>query len=204
MVTDLKEWQEDALKEFGTIGAGHAATALSKLIGKKVSMSVPGTRLIQLKEMPNLLKSEERVYTAVYMEVLSEIDAGMMLIFSNKDAVRLANILNRRKDSILTELGISSLKECCNICINAYLTSLSQFLELWFTPTIPALVTDMVGAILDGVAVEFSRKGDSVLVVENRLKIGGDVITAHLVFFPSDESLKRIFDKLDEKRSKAA
>lgn len=204
MATQLKKWQEDALKELGTMGAGHAATALSKLVNQKVQMSVPHAKLIQLKEIPKIFKSEQKIYTAVYMEVISEIKAGMMLIFSNKNAIRLSNILNKREDTILKELGVSSLKECANICINAYLNALNNFIDLWFTPTIPSLVTDMIGAILDGVAIEFSQKGESALVIENQLKVGEKALTAHIVFFPSDESLKLILDTLDEKGRKAA
>jgi len=38
---NLTDEQKDALSEVGNIGAGHAATALSQLIKKKVMISVP-------------------------------------------------------------------------------------------------------------------------------------------------------------------
>ncbi|MCX7730581.1 MAG: chemotaxis protein CheC, partial [Candidatus Caldatribacterium sp.] len=51
---DLNEMQLDALKEIGNIGAGNAATALSKMVGKRVNMEVPLVRVIPLKEVPEL------------------------------------------------------------------------------------------------------------------------------------------------------
>ena len=41
----LSPFHLDVLKEIGNIGAGNAATALAKLIDKKVDMNVPQVRL---------------------------------------------------------------------------------------------------------------------------------------------------------------
>ena len=40
-ITELSEMEFDALREIGNIGAGNAATALSKLLNRKIDMAVP-------------------------------------------------------------------------------------------------------------------------------------------------------------------
>ena len=47
----MSEQQFDVLKEIGNIGAGNAATALSKLINKKGDMSVPVVKLCDFDEI---------------------------------------------------------------------------------------------------------------------------------------------------------
>ena len=53
---DLKLTGEklDVLREIGNIGGGNAATALSQLIGKQASGTVPQAKLIPINEIINL------------------------------------------------------------------------------------------------------------------------------------------------------
>ena len=44
----LSELQMDALKELGTMGAGHAASALTDFLNQTIYMKVPSVRVIAL------------------------------------------------------------------------------------------------------------------------------------------------------------
>ena len=48
----LKPNQLDALREVANIGAGHAATALSQMIGETIMISVPMINIARLEEVP--------------------------------------------------------------------------------------------------------------------------------------------------------
>ena len=48
----LKALQLDALREVANIGAGHAATALSQMIGETIMISVPKINIARLEEVP--------------------------------------------------------------------------------------------------------------------------------------------------------
>ena len=52
---NLNEMELDVLKEFGNIGAGHAATSLSQLLDKEVDMAVPEVRVGEIKKESTLL-----------------------------------------------------------------------------------------------------------------------------------------------------
>ena len=47
----LKAIQIDALREVANIGAGHAATALSQMIGETIMISVPRINVSRLEEV---------------------------------------------------------------------------------------------------------------------------------------------------------
>jgi chemotaxis protein CheC len=51
-IRHLQEKQLDALREVANIGAGNAATALSKMIGTMVMISVPRITVSRLAAMP--------------------------------------------------------------------------------------------------------------------------------------------------------
>ncbi|HET9869860.1 MAG TPA: chemotaxis protein CheC, partial [bacterium] len=52
---ELTPHQIDALKEVGNIGAGHGATALSQLLGKRINITVPNASILPLSELPRLV-----------------------------------------------------------------------------------------------------------------------------------------------------
>jgi chemotaxis protein CheC len=45
----------DILKELGNIGAGNATTALAQMIGTKVDMAVPQVRLLDFKDVGDMM-----------------------------------------------------------------------------------------------------------------------------------------------------
>lgn len=56
----------DILKEIGNIGAGHAATALSKLLNKRIEMTIPDARIISFDEMMDIVGGADNVVAAVF------------------------------------------------------------------------------------------------------------------------------------------
>ena len=47
----LDSFQLDVLREIGNIGAGNAATALAKLVDKKIDMKVPRVNVMKFSEV---------------------------------------------------------------------------------------------------------------------------------------------------------
>ena len=54
-IANLNEAQIDALREVSNIGMGHAATALSQLLGKTVHLQVPQVLITDISKVPELL-----------------------------------------------------------------------------------------------------------------------------------------------------
>ncbi|MBQ8031841.1 MAG: chemotaxis protein CheC, partial [Butyrivibrio sp.] len=50
----------DVLKELGNIGAGNATTALAQMIGTKVDMAVPQVKLLDFKDVGDLMGGAEQ------------------------------------------------------------------------------------------------------------------------------------------------
>ena len=48
----LSEFEQDLLKELGNIGSGHAATALSTLLGKPVTITVSSAEMEPITYLP--------------------------------------------------------------------------------------------------------------------------------------------------------
>ena len=75
----LTSVQSDAIQELGNIGAAHAATTLSQMLGSTVEMSVPAIRAIDISELGNYMGDESAAMVAFGLQ--GEIPHGGYIIF---------------------------------------------------------------------------------------------------------------------------
>jgi len=129
----LDDLQLDAIKEVGNIGAGHAATALSQLIGKKVYITVPHVRRLSLSSTTELVGGPQALIAGVAMQVLGDVAAKLVLILPRASALQLAGLLTNQdteERQVLSVLEHSAIKEAGNILAGAYINALTEFLGM--------------------------------------------------------------------------
>src|SRR3989339_168221 len=191
--------QLDALKEAGTIGAGRAATALADLISKKVQITVPQVNLIPIENISTLLTARDRTFFVIDMEITGDISGRIFLLFSPQDAKLLANnLLGKPQEEIdlKDEMLQSSIKECANILCGSYISALADMTNLNMLISSPSLALDMVGAILDFIFIQIAQYSEDALIIKTNLKVSDVNLEGLFLFFPSSESLTKIFTTL--------
>ena len=190
----------DALKELGNIGAGHAITGLSKLLKKRVDVSITNVDLIPVKIIYNFFNGPESMVSVVYIEGYSEGFRGMMfLIFPHPEAMRIVEIAaggERVDEKHWDEFSLSVLKEIGNIMCGSYLTALSTFVNKKLLQSVPQVSHDMLGAVMDSVLVDLSMESDYALVLETAFTLGSNACKGFLFFVPTQESLDTIYEAI--------
>lgn len=190
----LTDGQLDALREISNIGMGHAATALSQLIGERVRLRVPQVSVTDIAQVPELLGGSERVVVGVTLQVLGDARGNILLIFPEISASQLlARLLGREETALaIDEITGSTLKEVGNILASAYLNALGSLLHLTLIPSIPLLAHDMAGAVVDHVLIELSMAGDLALMVDTEFQgesPNQEAIKGHFFLLPDPQSL---------------
>lgn len=158
----------DVLKEIGNIGAGNAATALAKMIDKKVDMKVPKVSILEFKEVPALLGGEETQVCGIFFKIEGDINGSIMFLLEMESAFNLIDLLMPREEHLMDEFTFSALQEIGNILSGSYVSSLSGLTGLNMHISIPSLCIDMAGAILSVPAIQFGQIGDKILIIENQ------------------------------------
>jgi chemotaxis protein CheC len=161
----------DALRETASIGAGHAATALSQMTGSRIMISVPEITIASLEDVPQEIADAEEPIAAVMMQMLGDLTGRSLLVFPRPTALRLAYLMLRRPmtaNATFGELEQSAVKEAGNILSGAYLNALSEFLGLMLLPSPPSLVVDMSAAVLSTAYAQFGAERDMVFAVETQ------------------------------------
>lgn len=197
-IRELRAVQLDALREVANIGAGHAATALSQMVDRRIMISVPRLEVARLEEVPGLIDEPEAVVVAVMMHVLGDLPGRSLLVLPRRSAAKLAEILLRRPEGSIGEFGEmerSAVKEAGNILCAAYLNALSGFMGLMLLPSVPALVIDLCAAVLTTAASDFASELDYVFSIETEFTMeGGGAVAGHLLLLPDVQSLQVILD----------
>lgn len=188
----------DVLKEIGNIGAGNAMTALSQMLQCKVDMQVPQVRLLEFKEVGEMMGGEEQLMVGVYLAVEGDITGSIMFLIQMDSAKHLVDKLMMGMASPepgLNEMELSAMKEVSNIITGAYLNSLSTLTNLKIYPSPPALTMDMAGAILSVPAIEFGTIGDNILLIQSQFYDEVE-INGYFILIPDLESYEKILSAL--------
>jgi chemotaxis protein CheC len=191
---NLSDVQLDMLKEISNIGMGHAATALSQMIGQTVRLSVPKITISEICRVPDFLGGAERLMAGVVLEILGDARGSIMLLFPQESANHLLESLlgERDKTAGINEMAVSALKEVGNIFASAYLGALGRLLNMTLIPSVPRLAYDMAGAVIDFMLIELSRDGDMALMVEtvfSNTSVQKPDIKGHFFLLPDPGSL---------------
>jgi chemotaxis protein CheC len=200
-VRDLGPIQRDALREAANIGAGHAATALSQITGRRIMVQVPEVQVVPLEEAGTMLGDPGDVVGAVILRVMGDITARTLQVFPASTAARLAALGGATPaPPFPTDFGPferSVLNEIGNILVGAYVSALGQLLGLTLTISEPALEIDMAAAVLTTSYLNFGSEDDHVFCVGTNLVLeGGEDLRAHFLLQPDAPSLQTILRAL--------
>lgn len=196
-VLKLKDRELDALREVANIGAGHAATALSQLTGRRIMIDVPSVHVNRLEDAPDAVGEPEQVVAAVLMHFLGDLTGRTLLLFDRDGAYRLADLLLSRTPGETRAFGDmeqSSIKETANILTGAYMNALSDFLGIMLLPSVPSMAVDLAGAILSSAYLNFGRDRDYVICLDTRFHFmeTGTTLVGHFLMIPDAASLSII------------
>ncbi|UFJ42147.1 chemotaxis protein CheC [Brevibacillus humidisoli] len=194
------DFQLDVLREVGNIGAGHAASALAKMLQKEVDMKVPLVNVLSFDQIADFVGGAETVVVTVFLRVEGDCPGNMFFIIDESSAHNLLSQLLGMKHSEehgqLTEMELSALLEIGNILVGSYLSSLADFTGLNLQPSVPSLAIDMAGAILSYGLIELGRAGDFALTIDTAFFEGSKEVKGHFFLIPDPESFHKLFSSL--------
>ncbi len=195
----LNEVQKDALKEVGNICSGNAATALSQLLNKKVTIVVPKIHFLPIENVPETVGGTDKLVVGLVLRVLGDLPSTILFVFSQKDALNLASLMTGKpvsNGSVITELERSALKEIGVILANAYLGALSSFVGMGLVPCAPEIVVDMAGAMVDYLLIELSCVSKYALLIESEFREETTSIIGHFFLIPNPAGLEIIIKSI--------
>lgn len=146
--------------------AENASGAMSTLTGETVTVKIVKAEIKNIFQENFAELHPESIVAGIYLPITGDIHGSALLIFPEKVAYKLCDLLFRRScsgEKILSELDKSALKEVGNIVCGSFLTVLSNTLKVKIIEHVPDFTFDMFGSMVAGLATEFAEQG---LVIE--------------------------------------
>jgi len=198
-IDKLSEMQIDALRETGSIGAGHAATALSQLVGHSVSIDVPTLEVVGIGEVPELFGGPEALVAGVHVRLLGDLGGSMLFMAERASALALVDMMRARPVGTSRSYGADEealLTHVASILMSAYLAAIGRLADISLLPARPAAALDMAGALMEAVTSAAALHADLALLLRTRFYDADTSVGAYLFFLPEPESLELLLGRL--------
>ncbi|MGM5480841.1 MAG: chemotaxis protein CheC [Nanobdellota archaeon] len=199
---NLSEPQLDALREMGNIGTGNAITALSKFINKNIDMNIPESKFVDVTRFTEEFGGPEKIVTSIYLEIKGELTGDAMFVFSKEGAFELIDIMMGRESGTtteFTEMSQSAFTELSNILTGAFLSALSNMLDVQTLPSVPHTATDMAQSLLDFILAKISNYAQQLFCVKTKINVEGHHINGDFFVVFDKPSLEKMLEILQSK-----
>lgn len=176
-------------------GINNAARGFSGLLGEKLTVNNPGVRMVELKEIPHILGGPENEAIGVYLRAEGDISGQIMLVIPYEKALELVDLLIGNPPGTSQDLGSlerSALAEVGNQTGTFFINSLSSLTGLDVRPSPPAVMVDMVGAILDIIVATTGGVSEHVLLMEANFELGDRKVDTNFWVIPDEKTLNAI------------
>jgi chemotaxis protein CheC len=161
--------QLDALREVANIGCGHAANALSRLVGGRVDLSLPRVLVSSAGEVALRLGGEAPV-VAARLGMVGELNGAQMFVLTPRDGAVLETALLGGQISSQVERD-SALAEAANIAASACLSAIGRLTRWKLLPTVPTLKRGPGQEVLRDAMGEAEGGARRVVVMETHFTV---------------------------------
>jgi len=203
----LSDEQQDTLKELGNIGTGNAVTALSRLVKKKIDVTLTDVGIVPLEELPGQFGGPNDKVCGIFCHIEKPSPATILNIFEMKPLMHLISDLAGPKSKInpnkvkskkdLDDYAISTITEMGNIMAGHYASALADLLGTKLMIDVPEFTMSKAGEIGEFLSKEFESIAEFFIIIQTTIKVSDLKLKGMFFFIPDIETLQIIFKKLN-------
>jgi chemotaxis protein CheC len=174
-------------------GIHRAAEGFSGMMGKKVTVSQPRARLMPFTELPYALGGPESEAVGIYLQMQGQMSGQVMLALPYNKALELVDLLMEVPTGTTQQMGSlerSALAEVGNITTSFFLNAISASSGLDVRPSPPAVIVDMIGAIVDIIVATSGGVREKILLIEAEFVCDGRSVEANFWMIPDPATLE--------------
>jgi chemotaxis protein CheC len=182
-----------------SLGTRHAMAGLSEMIGQDITVSSFALKRVAVAELADVVGGAETDAVGIYLTVTGAANGHLMLIYDPAIAYAFVDLLMGQPIETTTELdemGRSALGEMGNIIGAFFLNAIADATGLELSPSPPAVMTDMAGALLDVVTAEILMRQDDTYLAETTFATSEGQIEGQFMVIPSEEFLEALLDSV--------
>ncbi len=188
----------EMLNTIASEGIKNAADGFSGMVGRRIEVSNPEIELVPLLTIPKIVGGLEDDAVGVYLRFEGDMMGQIMMIIPHQKALELVDLLMGLEKGTTKRLGSlerSALGELGNLCGTFFLNSIAKTVGASFRPSPPAIMVDMLGAILDIVVATAGGVNEHVLLMHANFMDGIRFVETDFWVIPDMKALNNLLKK---------
>ncbi|MFX1573918.1 MAG: chemotaxis protein CheC [Promethearchaeota archaeon] len=202
----LTDDQKDILQEIGNIGTGNAVTALSRLIKKKIDVTLTDVGIVSLNKLSMQFGNSNERVCGIFCHIDKPSQSTILNIFEMKPLMNLIATLAGNQSKIdpnkvkskkdLDEFAISTITEMGNIMAGHYASALADLLGTKIMIDIPEFAMSNTAELGEFLSQELKSLAEYMIIIKTSIKVSELQLQGFFFFIPDLETLKSFFNKL--------
>jgi len=194
----LTDQELDAFSEIANLGTGHAVSALSDMLQRRIDMDIPKVEVMSIENAVDLV-GRDRIVVGVFLTIDGDIPNNFLIMVPRESALMIVDMLMGKElgdTTIFSAIDQSALLEVGNILACSYMTALADFMGLDLRPSPPAMAYDMASAVMEFVLLQFSDGPENAMVFHCEAGEHEKDIKLHLLMMPTADSLSKMIERI--------
>ena len=202
----LSENQHDTLKEIGNIGSGNAITALSRLIKKKIDVSLTDVGIISFDNLSAYLGDNNQKVCGIFSTIENTSTSTILQVFDLAPLLELVEDLSETKlktpiskintKSDLDEITISTIKEMGNIMAGHYVSAIADLLGTKMLIDVPDFALSKTSSLADFLKQEQKTNIKFLISIKTSMKVVDLKLNGMFFFIPDIKTIESMFKTL--------
>ena len=167
------------LQTIAHAGIHNAVKGFSGLLGQTLTVTNPFVRLVPIFDIPNMCGGPECEAIGIYLRAEGDLTGQIMMIVPYAKALELVDLLMGDPPGTADQLGSferSALAEVGNQTASYFLNSVAEITGKSVRPSPPAVMVDMVGAILDIIVATAGGVSENILLMQADIMNGDESV----------------------------
>lgn len=172
------------------------------MLNEPIDLRVPNAWFCALSDIGSVLGDPERIMAGSLVRMHGDITGAILFMQTVEDAENLADLLLRPLGEyeagaeFPSEMQQSALVEAANILCGSYVNAVAELTGLFINCSVPGLVIDMAGALMNLPALMYGAYGDMILILETVFVEKGRYLSGRFFLMPDDASHQLLMRKM--------
>lgn len=165
----------------------NSAEGLSQMVGKQITIETPCIEAVPIGEVPHQVGGPETEMVGIYLLIEGDLPGQVILMFPLSEALHLVDLLMDLPSGTTTEFGElerSALAETGNITASFFINEVARQTQTSSRPSPPAVIIDMLGAILNIIASPIAMVSEEMVIVETTFREAERTVVANFWVMP--------------------
>ncbi len=180
-------------------GIHNAAKGFSGMLGKDLSVVDPEFKVLPLTDLSAMVGGPEDEVVGIYLRAEGDLATQFMLVFPIEQAFELVDLLMDQTVGTTRQLGSmerSALAEVGNLTATFFMNTVAVITGISLRPSPPAVMMDMVGAVLDIIIATTGGLSEQIMMVNTKFVLGQRAVQADLWVIPDEKTLSLLATRI--------